>query len=437
MSKLIILIFLAVSVYAEETPLDDDFAVETAGELNFGETLQLDELVNEVLARNSALLAAEKMAEAERAKAGATGYWPDPSFSVALSNLPSEEMVLDRTPMSGIQLNLSQKIPFPGKDYYRRKAADAGADAIEQDYLNMRNMAEKRSSDAFLDLYLLERHIHLLELHSEYLQDFTKIAESRYATGLRPIHDVFRAQVESSLKIEELITLKQRREVAYGRINVLLARPPGEELPPPGDFSLPDINYTLEELQEMVLTNSPVLSSSEYSLEKARAGRSLSKLGYVPDFKLGVGYRIREEVTMDPVADEDFWTFSVGFNVPIFTAFKQGHNVDAASAKMEMSQAKLDDARYQILMDVQDLYLQVEEYSLKIDLYEEAVLPQSEQSLASALSGYRAGKVDFLTLLDNEIMLLNREKMYYKIIVNYRKKLAALEATVGTKLYSP
>ena len=437
MSRLIILLFLAVSVFAEEAPLEVDFVDVTAGELDFGETLQLDELVEEVLTRNSELLAAEKMAEAERAKAGATGYWPDPNFSAALSNLPSEELVLDRTPMSGIQLNLSQKIPFPGKDYYRRKAADADADSSEQDYLNMRNMVVKRSSDAFLDLYLLERHIQLTERHSAYLQDFTKIAESRYATGLRPIHDVFRAQVESSLKIEELITLKQRRDVAYGRINVLLNRQPKEELPPVDDFSLPDIEYSLEETQEMALANSPVLSSSEYSLEKARAGRTLSKLEYVPDFILGVGYRIREEVTMDPVANEDFWTFSVGFNVPIFTALKQGHNVDAASAKLEMSQAKLDDAKHQTLLNVQDLYLQVEESRLNIDLYEEAILPQSEQSLASALSGYRAGKVDFLTLLDNEIMLLNREKMYYQILVNYRKKLAALEATVGTKLYSP
>ena len=438
-----IVVFILVTAFAAAgAPERPDTAVHGDVEptispegTRFGEILELDELVDAVLAENPELIAADKTADAARAKAAAAGFWPDPNFTVAVSNLPAEELALDRTPMSGVQLNLMQRVPFPGKNHYRRKAADAEANSTEQGYFNKRNMLVKRTRDAYYDLYLLERYIEIEETHKAYLGDYTRVAEVRYATGEGPIHDVLRGQVELSRKIEELITLEQRREVAAGRINVLLGRRPQDELPPVGEFVLPDLNYSIEELQDVALANSPAVLANEHLLTLARAARSLSKLEYVPDITLGVGYRIREEVPMDPVAGEDFWTFSLGFGVPVFSPFKQGHNLDAASARLDMSLAKLDDTKYNVLLDVQDLYLQSEEYRLKIELYEEAILPQAEQSLVAALAGYRAGKVDFLTLLNSEMMLLNSEKMYYQVRVNYCKKAAALEATVGTELF--
>jgi outer membrane protein TolC len=439
MSKTVIFIATAlITAWAAWGAPDtgDEPGPATAAEpYGFGESLELEELVDAVLAGNRELKAAEMKADAARAKAGAAGFWPDPNFSVAVSNLPAEELALDRTPMSGVQLNLMQKIPFPGKNYYRRKAADAEADSTEQGYFNKRNMLVKRTRDAYYDLYLLERFIEIEEIHQTYLGDYTRVAEVRYATGEGPIHDVLRGQVEISLKTEELITLGQRREVATGRINVLLGRPPTTELAPVNRLDLPELNYGLEELQNIALADSPAVRGDEYLTARAEASRSLNKLEFVPDITVGVGYRIREVVPMDPVAGEDFWTFSLGFGLPVFSPFKQSHNLDAASASLEMTRAKLDDTKYNVLLDVQDLYLQLEEYRLKVELYEEAILPQAEQSLVAALAGYRAGKIDFLTLLNSEMMLLNSEKMYYRVQVNYCKKAAALEATVGTELF--
>lgn len=429
------IMFLSAAVYAGAGSYDRPETDTLDTTSDFGESLELENLVDAVLAENLELKAAEAKADADRAKAGAAGFWPDPTLSVAVSNLPTEELALNRTPMSGIQLSIMQKIPFPGKNYYRRKAADAEADSTEQGYLNKRNKLIKRTRDAYYDLYLLERYIEIEETHKTYLGDYARVAEVRYATGEGPIHDVLRGQVEISLKTEELITLGQRREVAAGRINVLLGRPPTTELPPVDRLDLPELDYGLEELQNIALADSPAVRGDEHSMAQAEASRSLNKLEFVPDITVGVGYRIREVVPMDPVAGEDFWTFSLGFGLPVFSPFKQSHNLDAASASVEMTRAKLDDTRYEVLLDVQDLYLQLEEYRLKIELYEEAILPQAEQSLVAALAGYRAGKVDFLTLLNSEMMLLNSEKMYYRVQVNYCKKTAALEATVGTKLY--
>jgi cobalt-zinc-cadmium efflux system outer membrane protein len=435
MSKILIIMLLFTTVYARGGSYDgpETDASETLSD--FGESLELDALVEAVLDGNRELKAAEMEANANRAKAESAGFWPDPVFSVALSNLPAEELALDRTPMSGIQLNIMQNIPFPGKNHYRRKAADAEADSVEQSYLNKRNTLIERTRDAYYDLYLIDRFTEIEETHKAYLDDYSRIAETRYATGEGPIHDVLRGQVEISLKSDELITLGKRREVAIGRLNVLLGRPPTEELPPAGELALPELAYGPEELPEIALANNPRIRGDEYLTARAAASRSLNKLEFVPDITLGVGYRVREEVPMDPVAGEDFWTFSLAFGLPVFSPFKRAHELDAASAALEMNRAKLDNTKYEVLLDVEDLYLQLEEYRLKITLYEDAILPQSEQSLFAALSGYRAGKIDFLTLLNAETTLLNSEKMYYQVTVDYCKKAAALEAVVGTELY--
>jgi outer membrane protein TolC len=53
-------------------------------------------------------------------------------------------------------------------------------------------------------------------------------------------------------------------------------------------------------------------------------------------------------------------------------------------------------------------------------LYRTTVLPQAEATVASALAAYRVGSVDFMTLLDDR-MIVNK----------YRQELYALEADQG------
>jgi hypothetical protein len=55
------------------------------------------------------------------------------------------------------------------------------------------------------------------------------------------------------------------------------------------------------------------------------------------------------------------------------------------------------------------------------ELYTGTVLPQAEAAVASALSAYRVGRVDFMTVLDNR-MTVNR----------YRLELVALQAEEGS-----
>ena len=87
--------------------------------------------------------------------------------------------------------------------------------------------------------------------------------------------------------------------------------------------------------------------------------------------------------------------------------------------------------RQQIHYEIQRLIIEAKQHRESAELFRTAMLPQAEQSLASAVSGYQVDKVDFLTLLNNQMTLLNFEIAYYRHVIEHEKRVADLAAAVG------
>ena len=84
---------------------------------------------------------------------------------------------------------------------------------------------------------------------------------------------------------------------------------------------------------------------------------------------------------------------------------------------------------------LRELLSQVDMYSQEIELFKTGLIPQSSLSFESAMSGYRVNKVDFLTLVNNQINLFNYKIEYYRAIADHENSLAGLEETVGKRLF--
>ncbi len=402
----------------------------------FGSSLELRELIEYVMLNNPVILAAEHGVEASLGASNAAGFWPDPTFTVSVSNLPGD-FTLDRSPMSGIQLNLSQKVPFFGKTGLQKRIGrlDARVSALGLD--ETRRSIAAKVHRAWWAVYLLERHLEISRAHLEYLRFYEGIAQSRYATGLGSLHDVLKPQVEIVLLTDRLNELERRLSSARGEINLLMNRSPTEPLPPLGVAERLTLERSLEELQELALTGNPNVGRQETILEKREAGRELAHIGYFPDFMVGVGYRIRDEVAMDPVAGENFWSFSLGFNLPLFTANRQGYLVDSAEADLLVTEAKLTQLRNEIAQLVFDLYVRYETLLERLTYYEDGVLPLAEISLEAAVSGYTTGETDLLSLINSQRTLLDRELEYHRTLNEYHTVLADLEHLSGEGICVP
>ena len=68
------------------------------------------------------------------------------------------------------------------------------------------------------------------------------------------------------------------------------------------------------------------------------------------------------------------------------------------------------------------------------ELYANAVLPQARAAVESALSAYRVGRVDYTTLINNELTVNRYEIEAVQLTAEYHQAVAELEALVGTDL---
>ena len=69
-----------------------------------------------------------------------------------------------------------------------------------------------------------------------------------------------------------------------------------------------------------------------------------------------------------------------------------------------------------------------------IELYRQGIVPQATAALDSALSAYEVGTVDFLTLVESALTILNYELRYHEEIRDYYRNLASLEEVLGLVL---
>jgi len=401
---------------------------------SLAQELVLDSLTAEALRANPDLSAAKLRYEAFEARVPQAGAWPDPMFKVALSNVPTDSWSMDQTPMSGIELALTQKIPFPGKLGLKKNATQSLAQKAKKEYESTRDFVISELKQNYYRLYLLEKSIEITERNKVLLEDFAKIASTRYSVGKGVQQDVLKAQVEVSKMIDKLISLEEMRRIVQAKINILLDRDPQDHLGKPKELSFRELHYSEEELQNLAIATNPTLRGMDFLVKASESSYRLARREYFPDLSFSVSYRLRDEVRMDPVKGTDFFSASAGINIPLYFWSKQKNKVQEKAADLQSAREKYEGMKNNTKFGVSRLFYSLKKYEKEIELYRTAILPQARGSLESARSGYQVDKVDFLTLLNNQVTLYNYEIAYHQALTSYFMTIAGLEEMVGGSL---
>ena len=398
------------------------------------DNLNLQDLIEEALANNPGLAVLHHRLEAAEARIPQAGALMDPMFKFELSNVPLSDFDFDSTPMSGKQLMLSQKLPYWGKRADKERMAEHTAAAAEATYLDREGIIANMVKQAYFSLAFLDRAIAITEENEDLLEDFIRIAQTKYAVGKGLQQDVLKAQVSLSSLKDRLILLRQQRRRAEARLNTALNRLPQALVGPPGPVVQTPFDYRVEALQEMALEHRPRLQGIQENIQKWQVAEELARREYRPDFDLSIGYRQRD-FARDPVEGSDFLSLGVTLNLPVYRGRKQGQQVLEARARRKAAEAEYETMKQQIFLQIQQLCIDIQTHREEAELFHTAIIPQADQSLTAAMAGYQVDKVDFLTLLDNQMSLFNFEIAYYRHLIEYEKSLAELEAVVGERLF--
>ncbi len=398
--------------------------------------LSLQGLIEEALERNPDLTVLRERLEAARRRVPQAGALMDPMLTMDFSNVPLNELDFDSSPMSGIQLMLTQRLPYWGKRDARERMAEHTAVATEAIYQDRQGVIVNLVKRSYFTLAFLDRAIEITGENEALLRDLIHIAQTKYAVGTGLQQDVLKAQVALSSLKDDLIQLRRRRGHAEAELNTVLnqspQRPLGEvETPLPSPFT-----YEAEDLQQMALERRPALRQLRAQVAHWQAAEDLARADYRPDFDLSVSYRQRSFAN-DPVGGSDFISVAVAANLPLYTGRKQDQRSAETSARRAAADAEFEARRQQIFLEIQKLAVDIESHQEQTALFKTAIIPQAEQSLSASMAGYQVDKVDFLTLLNSQVFLLNFEIGYFRHRMAYEKSLARIEAVVGARLFEP
>ncbi|MEX1256212.1 MAG: TolC family protein [Gemmatimonadota bacterium] len=418
----------------------------------------LTALLAEAVANNPEIRAAERAAEAVRARVPQAGALPDPMVGVGFMNVPITDPSLGREMMTMTRLQLEGQFPWPGKLGLQEEVARLRAEAAQWEVARVRDEVVAEVKSAYFEVYFVDRAIEVTSRNEGLIAAFAQLTSAQYGVGTGSQSDVLKAQVERTRLANQVVALHERRRSTVARLNALLARPTdtpllagdipenvgaaavlggGEEARfvssalsglsqgggPEQDPTIP----SAADLQRLALEHNPMIQAHVQRVAAQEQAVSLARKAELPDFQVSIAYSRRPDFG-------DFVDLMVSAPLPLFAGRKQDQGVAEEAAVLAEEEARHHAMVNDLNAEIESLVAGLVRGREQILLLNEGILPQARASLPSATAAYRVGRVDFLTLLDAQVTLYQHELDYHRLLADFARDVARLERAVGTEV---
>jgi outer membrane protein TolC len=377
--------------------------------------VRLGALVDEAQRANPRIAVANAFARAAAARVPSASRLPDPQVQFGWMNYELPQF----RQMAGLgmtQLQLMQMVPLAGKRRLAGELESARADAASARVGDTEFDVRSRTSMAFYDLYAADEAVTVMQRTRRVLKDVADIARQMYEVGDGRQADVLRATVELARMDEEIIRMETMASVMRSRINALLARPDSTHIGTPLLPTFAETPLAVDSLMQLAEVNRPMIRAGARDVAVAEAAERVARREVWPDLQVGVQLG-RQSGSDGP---QRMGSLMLGMSVPIYAGNRQYKMRDEAAAMREMASAELASMRAETRGSVAAAHANLMRARRLAELYRASVLPQADATVQSSLAAYRAGTVNFMTLLDAQ-MTLNR----------FRQDLLTLEAEEG------
>ena len=392
------------------------------------EQLYIEPLIREAKEKNPEIMAAFKRYEAAKARIPLAKSLDDPILSFGFQRTKGSPFQLNNTPTDERMLSFSQFLPFFGKLSLKGKISLVESQIFASEYKAKELEVINDLKNAYYDLFMNYKEIELNRESLILLEGIAKVAESKFTVGEASQEEVYKLHLEVARLNTNIANLEQEKKSKETLINTLLNRDPESPLGIPVLEEQESFNIDIKSLYMSTLLNQPELLTFSYAIERNKYAKSLSQRSFFPDLMAQITERGFSTGTIGP------WDLMLAFTLPLWFWTKQRYQVKEAIANLEEAKGTYQAMQNKAFAEVKDLAIKIETAKNKIRLNKNELLPILESSIEVSLAAFRTGKGDFMSLLDNQRMLIETKINYYKSLVDYNINLADLERTVGTDL---
>jgi len=394
---------------------------------NIYESHALDSLIQVALERNPTIQAANYKRIAADNRAEYAGWLPDPMLSAAVLNAPRTSLSLDETPMSSLALGLSQRIPWPGELSAKADIARLHVDIKTADLMAHRDNIVRQVTHYYYDYSYWTLIETVLAESQQLIGNIIEVAQTRYSNSSGSLQDVLRSKTSRARIENRILMARQKSSSALLRLAQLTDNP--GTINHAFEPVLPAI--PLEDVAVPIKLSNPILARASVGSALAKRKLDLAKSDYWPSLTVGIDYKIRKDMPMDAVSGEDFLSFKVGFNLPIWFFARQKNQTRAARQSYMAAQADERVVINSVERRVADIESALQSVRERADQYDRAILPQAQATGDAAQVAYEVGQVDFNGFLSAQLEVMNVELERLELLKQYHQQKAALRQLVA------
>lgn len=384
--------------------------------------LTVDWVVRQVLDHYPEVQAKHSEALAAQARVPAAGALDDPDVGVMLDNWPANALNSSGLRRAQTMVDLSQKLPWPGKRAQRTRIARADAalaHLMEIDH-HVDLIAQARL--AFYDYWLASERLRRAQDEYRLLRALAPAVAIRTPRAQPMPRDL---DLEAADLRSEILDFESQQIDARARLNAFVGRAPDDPLPAP---QLPDFSHlpARAALLDQATRQGVALRAAGEAVTRAERLRALARSETHPDFTLFGRYAF---ATPDGMPAS--FRVGVSVNVPLWAHRKQDQLTAAATDELTAAQATRATRAREVARDVTAAYEDARLKREAVTLYDSDILPRREQLLQATLSRYRTGRVDVGAVIDAYQGRFRSQLLALKARADYAKARATLDKAVG------
>ncbi len=395
----------------------------------------LSTLITEAIENNPEILAAQREQDAAHQRIKPAAALDDPMLEAGVINFPLASSAFNRDDMTMKMIGLSQRLPFPGKRSLRKDVAAQDAQSVEYGYQETINRVIRTIKIAYFDLGLVRATIQLTEKNKSILEDFLHLAEHHYILGMGSQADVLKALTQVSRIQDELLKLDRERLTIEADLIRALGRHDTGGISGVTLLQWSETPLNPGSLYEIALTQRPQLHALQSMITRTTKETDLARKDYYPDLDVRLSYGQRSSM-LDGASRPDMVGFTVAINLPVWRDNKLAPRIAESLALRDQAIHLYQAQRNEIAAGLRQHTAAAEQSLKSAQLYRTAVLPQALLTVESALAAYQVNRIDFFTLLDNQMKVYEYEISLVTATANYNKARAEIDFITGQSIKS-
>jgi outer membrane protein, heavy metal efflux system len=360
---------------------------------SFDKPLTIEQLVEVAIELNPQVRAAKQQWEAAQHQI-LQNYAPaDPIFSYGALDSDHDFNAGEHTQ------NITASFQFPGEALLQanqaRRTAEIARLTFEAAVRDLRAGVET----AYYQVLLDDALIAINGENIANLKQVVHVVQAQYTGGQAAQSDLIGAEL--ALAQAQLQQRQYQTNLLNDRsgLNQLLYRQPDSPLNLTEKIELRPLVIQLDKTVETATHARQEILEAALTAKNSATALKLAQMEYLPNYTVGGEYDLLLGPGTRPLPNvSKGWTYTFGFNLPIFFWIHQREDVLSAQHSLEAARYSMDSVLNQTEVTATQLYRSAQFAYESAQIYSGELIPLADKEFKVSLVAYQSGKVDFLTL---------------------------------------